>query len=280
MKTFVNRPFAALLTVSCVLFATVCVLGGYIYYDFRADSERTLAEQNLRDTLLKTNVRSLADALSEENRVTAYHFAKNAADAAADTEHPDTVRFFRTLSDAVAGEERPLSDLAAAVTLYLETGDVPSDFAVSEEGTDKTDDQLDSEPASVSYFRALAAEECASAMIGVEGVLRPAEKSRTGEYVFTCRNAYAVVDARTGAPLEAEISVRRGGEGRMSEADCRAKADEFLRTYFPPDIANAAVLTDVKPGAGTFGFGFRSGEKNISLTVSRVSGRVVRLVAR
>ncbi len=280
MKNFVNRSSAALLTAACILFATVCVLGGYICYDFRADTERTLAEQNLRSTLLKTNARSLADALTSENRVTAYHFARNAADAAADTASPDTVRFFRTLSDAVAGEERPLTDLAAAVTMYLETGDIPADFAASEDVLPDEEDPLDSEPASVSYFRALAAEECASAMIGVEGVLRPAAKSRTGEYVFTCRNAYAVVDARSGAPLEAELSVPRGGEVRLDEADCMAKADEFLRTYFPPDIARAAALTGVQPVGTAFAFDFRSGEKNIRLTVSRVSGRVVRLVAR
>ncbi len=275
-----QRPIAALLTVSCVLLATVCVLGGYIYYDFRADAERVLAEQNLRDTLLKTNVRSLADALSSENRVTAYHFAKNAAAAAADTANPDTVRFFRALSDAVAGEERPMADLAAAVTLYLETGDVPADFAVSADVPAEEDDPLDSEPASVSYFRALAAEECASAIVGVEGILRPAKTSRTGEYVFTCRNAYAVVDARTGTPLEAGISVRPGGDVRFDEADCMSRADEFLRTYFPTDIANAAVLTGVTPGSATFGFEFRCRDKKINLTVSRISGSVVRLVTR
>ena len=282
MKKFVERHFAAFLVSAAVLFFTVCVLCVCMYYDFRADQELARSQDYLHEVLLKTNVRRLEAALSDENTMTSYHFALTAAENAASAGFGDDALFFRKISSGIADGATNMTDIAAAVGDYLTTGEVPEEFTLSYETAENSaDSEMAYEPASVSYFRELVAEECASSIVGVDGLLRPAEKSRSGEYVFTCKNAYAVVDARSGSPIEAGISIVPG-EARLSEADCMGYANDFLKTYFPPDIARAADLTSVTPDEanGTYEFVFRSGEREIKLAVKRDTGRVIRLIAR
>lgn len=282
MKKFLERHSAAFLVSAAVLFLTVCVLCACMYYDFRADQELAQSQDYLHTALLKTNVRRLEAALSEENRMTSYHFALTAAENAASAGMGDDALFFRKISGGITDGATNMTDIAAAVGEYLDTGKVPQEFTLSYDTAENSaDSEMAYEPASVSYFRELAAEECASSIVGVDGLLRRAEKCRDGEFVFTCQNAYAVVDARSGSPIEAGISIVPG-EARLSEADCAGYAHDFLRTYFPPDIARAANLTSVTPdnANGTYEFVFRSGEREIRLAVKRDTGRIIRLIAR
>ena len=282
MKNFVARHSTGILVSVTVLFLAVCSLCAYLYLDFRADSAAAESQEYLYETLFRTSVRRLEAALNEENRMTSYHFALTAAENAASAGRGTEASFFRKISTGIADGAENMNEIAEAVVDYMETGTVPEGFSILYETSEESvEDLLDSEPASVSYFRRQAAEECAASVTGADGILRPAEKSRAGEFVYTCRNAYAVVDARSGSPIEAGVSMAPG-EVRLSEAECAGYAQDFLREYFPPDIARAAVLISAVPeaGSGTYEFTYRSGGREIKLAVRRDTGRIVRLVAR
>ncbi|MGN1345854.1 MAG: hypothetical protein ACI4V1_03660 [Eubacteriales bacterium] len=282
MKNFVARHGAGFLISAVLFFLIACSLGAYIYYDFCADTEMARTQEHLHETLLKTNVRRLGAALTEENRMTSYHFAMTAAENAASAGRGDDALFFRKISAGLADGADNMTEIAAAVEDYLTEGTVPEAFLFSYAAADVSDSsETEDEPASVSYYRKQAAMECAASIAGVQGVLWEAEKSRSGEFIFTCRNAYAVIDARSGTPLEAGISLKPG-EIRLSETDCASSAAAFLKEYFPPDIARSAVLVSAVPdeAAGTYEFLYRSGGRDIRLAVKRDTGRVVRLVAR
>lgn len=281
MKNFLSRYAAAVFVTFAVLFLTVCSLSAYIYLDFRADDAAARSQEHLHETLFKTNVRRLGAALSEENRMTSYHFALTAAENAASAGRGDDASFFRKISTGIADGAQNMTEIADAVEGYLDSGVIPEAFSILYHTADDEEDFMDSEPASVSYFRKWAADECAASVIGTDDILRPAEKSRNGEFVYTCRNAYAVVDARSGSPVEAGVSLTPG-ELRLDEADCVGYAHDFISEYFPPDVARAANLVSAVPdnAAGTYDLTYRSGEREIRLSVKRDSGRIVRLIAR
>lgn len=281
MKNFLARHLTVLAVCAAVLLLTSISLCSYIYLDFRADDAAVQVQTHLDETLFKTSVRRLEAALTEEDTMSSYHFALTAADHAAAAGYGDDAAFFRKISTGIADGAKNVSEIAAAVNLYLETGEFPEEFTVLYHTANPAEDTADSEPASVSAFRERAAGECAAGVTGADGILRPAEKTRTGEFVYTCRNAYAVIDARSGMPVEAGVSLRPG-ENHLTEADCVRYADEFLHTYFPPDIVRSAVLVSAAPDtdSGTYDFTYRSTGREIRLSVKRDSGRVVRLVAR
>ncbi len=281
MKNFLTRHSIPLAVTAAVLLLTTISLCSYIYLDFRADDAAAQVQSHLHETLFRTNVRRLEAALTEENAMSSYHFALTAAENAAAAGYGDDASFFRKISTGIADGAQNISEIAAAVNGYLTTGEFPEGFTVLYHKEEAADDLLDSEPASVSRFRESAAGECAADITGADGILRPAEKSRTGEFLYTCRNAYAVIDARSGTPVEAGVSLRPG-EPRLTEADCVGYAEDFLRDYFPPDIARAANLISAIPDVegGTYDLTYQSGERTIQLSVKRDSGRIVRLIAR
>lgn len=283
MKKLIERYSGGILSAAVVLLFAVCSLSVWMYADFRADTAEEQSQNYLHQTLLKTNLRRLDAALSEENRMTAYHFARTAADHAASAGLGTDAVFFREISSGIMGGAENLPEIAEAVRGYLETGTVPENFVLQYDTAALSDEDAEEwEPVSVSYVRERAARECAAAMTGVSGVLHAAKQHPSGEYVYTCRNAYAVVDARTGTPLEAGISSPVTGAVRLSEADCAERAYSFLSEYFRADTVRRASLTSVVPdnAAGTYEFAYQSGDRTIRLTVKRDTGRVIRLIAR
>ncbi len=268
---------------ACVALSLVIVgLGCYIYLDFVKDAEAAEAQTHLADTMFKTNVRRLVVALEEENQVTAYHFAETAADNAASGGRQEAALFFRKISAGISDGASNMVEIAEAVEKYVETGTIPSQFAVSYDTTENRDDaEQKEEPSSVSNYRRTAAMECAAAIIGVNKLMKPVEKSNGGEFVFTCRNAYAVIDARSTSPVEAGISLAPGEE-RLSESACVAYADSFIHQYFPSDIASSAYLVGAQPdkATGVYELIYQCRNKTIKIAVKRDTGKVVRLVAR
>ncbi len=286
MKKFMEKYGGGILLVSAVLFLAVCLLSMYIYADVRDDTAAAQSQTYLYQTLMKTSLRRLDAALTEENRMTAYHFAMTAADHAASAGLGTDAVFFRKISSGITEGAENLTDIAEAVRGYLETGTVPETFVLQYESAESADrDSGEEEPASVSDVRERAARECAVAMMDVSGaehLLRAAKQHPAGAYVYTCRNAYAVVDARSGTPLEAGISSPVTGEPRLSEADCAERAYSFLNEYFRADTVRRANLVSAVPdnAAGTYEFTYQSGDRTIKLTVKRDTGRVIRLIAR
>ena len=288
MKKLIERYSGGILTAAVVLLLAVCSLSVWMYADFRADTAEAQSQTYLHQTLLKNNLRRLDAALTEENRMTAYHFALTAADHAASAGLGTDAVFLRKISSGITDGAENLPEIAGAVRGYLETGIVPETFVLQYNTAGLSGEEAEEwEPVSVSYVRERTARECAAAMTGVsaseaEHLLRAAKQHPVGAYVYTCRNAYAVVDARTGTPLEAGISSPVTGEPRLTEADCAERAYRFLSEYFRADTVRRANLISAVPdnAAGTYEFTYQSSDRNIKLTVKRDTGRVIRLIAR
>ena len=183
MKKLIERYSGGILTAAVVLLFAVCSLSVWIYADFRADTAAVQSQTYLHQTLLKTNLRRLDAALTEENRMTAYHFAMTAADHAASAGLGTDAVFFRKISAGITEGAENLTDIAEAVRGYLETGTVPETFVLQYETAGLPEEGGEWEPASVSYARERAARECAVSMTGVSGILRAAEQHPAGEYV-------------------------------------------------------------------------------------------------
>ena len=101
MKKLIERYSGGILTAAVVLLFAVCSLSVWIYADFRADTAAVQSQTYLHQTLLKTNLRRLDAALTEENRMTAYHFAMTAADHAASAGLGTDAVFFRKISAGI-----------------------------------------------------------------------------------------------------------------------------------------------------------------------------------
>lgn len=284
MKDFVSRHCTAILVITSVLFVSTCALSAYVYVDFRADERAAQSLDYLNETLFKTYVRRLSSALSDNDTMSSYHFAVNAAETAAQVGLHDEALFFRKISFGIENGGADMTEISSVVSEYLESWRVPESFSVLstlyEEKENTEEDVAEIEPSSVSGFRRWAAGVCASEIIGATGVLHSAELSPDGKFVFTCRNAYVVIDAHSGYPAEVGISMRKSGEIKFGEAECIENAGNFLREFFPPDIYRPAVLLSVSQNdtAGTFELVYRSGERIFHLSVGRDIGRVVRLV--
>lgn len=281
MKNFVSRHASAIIIVTAVLFVLTCVLSAYVYIDFRADERAAQSADYLCEVLFKTEVRRLYHALSDNDIMSSYHYAVNAAENAAQAGFGDSASFFRRISYGIERGGADIAEISSAVSEYLESWSVPEDFSVLyDENENAEEDITETEPSSVSKFRKWAAGVCADEVIGIDGVLHPAELSPAGEFVFTCRNAYVVIDARSGYPTEVGISMRSSDKVKIDKAECVEIAGDFLREFFPPDIYRLAVLLSVSENdeTGSVELVYRSGEHLFNLSVGRDIGRVVRLI--
>ena len=69
MKKLIERYSGGILTAAVVLLFAVCSLSVWISADFRDDTAAEQSRTYLHQTLLKTNLRRLDAALTEENRM-------------------------------------------------------------------------------------------------------------------------------------------------------------------------------------------------------------------
>lgn len=263
--------------VFVILILAVCVLSVYICADCRADAAAEASGRYLHETLFLTDTRRLRVALAEGDAISSYHYAANAADNASAAGLCEEALFLRRLSSVIRDASAELSVLSDSVGEYLDSGAIPSSFATDVETTEEAAEEV--EPTSVSSFRRWAAGVTADEVIGIEGVLHPIERSRGG-FLFTCRNAYVVIDTRRGYPREVGISLPPCADSasRLSREESIGIATEFLREFYPPDIYRSAVLTSVEANDRLCAYElvYESGERMIHLTVRRDLSRVVR----
>lgn len=264
--------------VFVILILAVCVLSAYICADCRADAAAEASGRYLRETLFLTDARRLRAALAEGDAISSYHYAANAADNAAAAGLCEEASFFRRLSSVIRDASAELSELSGSVGEYIESGVIPASFA-NDVGATEGEWTEEVEPSSVSSFRRWAAGVTADEVIGIEGVLHPIERSRGG-FLFTCRNAYVVIDTRSGYPCEVGISLPLCADAtpRLSIEESIGVAVEFLREFYPSDIYRPAELVSAEANDRlcTYELVYESGEREIHLTVRRDLSRVVR----
>lgn len=280
MKKFAAEHLSSFITVFFSLILIVISLGVYIFLDFYAESEYAASRQYLAESMYKTNLRMLSDALDKNDYLESYRLALAAADTASSAGMENETIFMKNISAAIYenADSGQIVGLKAAVNNYLDTNEIGSDYLKND--MTRIEEYVDEwEPSSVSNYREAAALECASSVVGVDGVMKPAEQNLSGRYLFTCRNAYVMIDARSGSPSEIGISLSPG-QNILSEAECVDYAENFLRKYFTVDIIRTASVVSVEPDPknGLYNVTIKAHNKSIIISVRRDSGKIMRLI--
>lgn len=282
MKKFAEKHISGILISLFTLIIIAAALVAYVFLDFYAKSKYESAKRYLAESMYMTDVRRLSAALERNDSLEAYRLAKTAADTASGAGMQNEAVFMNNISEAIYVRSKvgdgQLNSYGTAVRTYLETKEIARDYLKNDNNrTESYDDEW--EPSSVSKYREAAALECASAIVGVNGIMKPAEQNLAGKYLFTCRNAYVVIDAKSGSPYEVGISLTPS-ENALSETECVEYAENFIRKYFTIDVVRAASVAFVEPDIrnGLYNVTFRSQGKTIVVSVRRDSGKITRLI--
>lgn len=275
MKKFAEKYASALLWTMGVLIISLLSLCVFIFFAFRADANARASAAMLRQAELENTVENLKESLDARDERLAYHYAASAAETAASAGEHDAAVLFRRMADALLGSSDAMPAMRQTLENYLLRGEIPESFYKAEEADGEEEIQ------SVSSYRLDNAEKCVSRLFGENNTLRRGMKSRNGELVFSCSNAYAVIDEKTGLPVEAAISLAPA-EKRLDADACVHYALRFLEDYFPKEIASNASVRNIAEDsiAGTFEISVISCGRGMILSVRRDNGRVARLTAR
>lgn len=278
MKTmFISRKLILIAVGGiCVIIGLLAV----IYFDTRGDK---LFEASMKD-YYKTEMYSAAeyfiDDIENGNITLAYHHSKYASDHASQCGMTEAALMFGNMANRVLSGDMGM-DMAEQVKNYVESGTVPPDTATGNIAMGRISGQWTALPVSVSKERYTAAKNTAERIFGGNHLIKRGERTKNGELLFTCSNAYALVDERTAMPVEAAISLETG-EALMTDEQCKAAADSFLSEFF----SSATVDEASGQTLNTFGdesictVGYTCGGKQVIVEVSRDSGRVVRFISR
>ncbi len=268
-----------LLTAGAVLCVVIGLLA-VIYFDLRGDA---VVEESMRE-FYKTEMYSAAgyfiDDIESGNMTLAYHHSKYAADYASQCGLKEAALMFDSISGRVLAGDMS-DDMAEQVREYISTGTVPEGSIVGNIAISSGLDRRIDLPASVTVERYEAAKNSADKIFGGSNVIRRGARTQNGELLFTCNNAYALIDERTAVPIEAAISLEVG-EVTMTAEECTAAAEEFLLDFFPEEMVKTATVENVAFDRhnGIYSISYTCGVKQISVTVRGDNGRVVRFIGR
>ena len=142
-------------------------------------------------------------------------------------------------------------------------------------------DDAAAEDSMLEAYRTEVTDMCVKRLFGEHNPLLAERKSVDGDIVYTCSNAYAVIDSRSGVPREAVISLERA-EKRLDVKACAEYALRFIGDFFIDDISSSAKIASVTADdyAGTFVFDIHCRDRSIKAAVRRDNGRLAYFLIR
>ncbi|MBQ8513359.1 MAG: hypothetical protein IJ497_12140 [Clostridia bacterium] len=268
MRKFSEKHAQGLLISLCAALTVILGLCGWIWLDLRGDENR----ERMYETEADTAAHKLMDSLDAGDTILAYHYAQLVRDNAAKAGEREAAHTFAGLSETIR-ITGITEDIRAAAEKYLSGGTEP------DKDESSVIPETPYEPEDVAVIRQNDALAAAEEIMGVTGFLTRAVRCRAGEFLFTCRNAYAVIDEKTSLPVEIGISLPPSEDNRLTPEECEARADEFLRKYFP--AASQVTASRVYPGDdGTLTVEYRIDGRIVTASVRRDSGKIIRYIAR
>lgn len=300
IKRFIRKypglmlAFSAGQTVLAVLYLWM------IFYDNRTmlllrSSAEKRAEAEFSSEMHQMELAAEAEDLTDgQKRLILYGKAEAAVGNLAETGYDEGLK--RTVTEALHGISRHLLEsptaeelLSAEERFFLhlfggrETEEAYKMYVPVFEETEALSEREDGKEKhhrfTVIYPGEKEVERLANRLFGVSGILT--EKTEMGDRkrLFSCKNAYAVMDAAENYPLEAGIFLPIGEE-KYTAAECTALAQRFLEEVYPKKIIRRLSLVreteDI--GYGEAVFGSEDGS-TVTVRISKSSGKMIFLRA-
>ncbi|MBQ3814600.1 MAG: hypothetical protein II836_00975 [Clostridia bacterium] len=244
--------------------AFAAVLGGAAAV--RAERAQTVRAARTAGLLAETDAAVYRLAEDAGDGMLAYHRAMTASECAARAGETPAAEAFAELGEIIRQRGIDRAPVRETVEAYFR-GTLP-DPAREDAGRSDVLPESVLPPGAANKAEAAAKRIVGERAVLSRGTVRPGEK-----LLFTASNAYVLVDARTGEPVEFSLSLAPG-EDRLDARSCADAARQFLRESCPSaDTEEAdARVTFPEPGFAWVRL------PGASVRVRRDTGKVVGLV--
>ncbi|MBE6616714.1 MAG: hypothetical protein E7627_02035 [Ruminococcaceae bacterium] len=257
-------------TMLCLIIGLLAVLAVVL-------RSKSLAERSAATTYraeMETAAYSIIDDVNSGDYLKAYHHASTAADYALRAgERKLALQFHNVAERVTIGELN--AEIANDVRQILNT---PADDTgnSAEQARSLPTQMRKYQPSSVAVTKYKQAKNCANRVVGGSNIFARGTWCDGGRYLFTCDNAYVLVDEKTILPIEASISLPKGVYSFTPE-ECEEIAKEYLKILYPADSLafESAKQIIEEETTGNLTILYVAGSKEISATVSPKSGKVV-----
>lgn len=269
---YIKKHSAGIFVTALVLLAGVIALIVYIFLDYRTDSREREQYRRMYEVEMKSAAFRLSEELEDGEAMKSYHSAMSAAEYAKKAGLKEAAGLFTRVSDAIASGSA--DEYVDVIKGYIRGGEFeyPAEPEVEAEKTENKRKY-------VSSFQLERAQNAANSLFGVKNALKFVESSPGDSLIFSCRNAYAVIDANSGIPREASISLTQKPPV-LSDEECVMAAQSYLREFFPAsDYADASLSGVSHERDNVLSAEFFIRGRKITLMVERSRGKLVGLTS-
>ncbi len=279
MEKFAKKHYLGIIIAAAFFICTTIALSIFIYFDFSSERELNDYTNYLNHTEMRNAARKFIDSTEEEDKLGAYHNASMAAVYASRYGDTDTSAFFVKIADRVKNEDIVWSEIADEVLYFVDTGKLPEKIKTADNLQESDEKSRREEVSQLIYgYKFASAQKTANEIFGLNGVLSGVTKSTNGELIFSCKNAYVIIDAISGNPIQAAISVPMGVP-ILSQGECVNLSRKFLYEFFTNEIASSAVVCDVYPDeSGAYEIVYTCRDIKMFISVKRDTGKIVRFI--
>lgn len=259
------------------LSTTVILLIAIVVF-FQRYSNRAEYDMYADKTEMMNSARRIISCAESGDMLGAYHSAELSALYASKAGMREHISVFRKIAEDIKSSMAVGDADLNTVREYVETGNLPGGTAGMENRSMQNNYLISTvEPESISLSKAAYAEKRANEIFGLENTLKPAVKSIPGGRLFTCRNAYAVINEKNGEPIEAGMSVQIGTPV-LNIHECENISREFLGNFYSRETSMGATVCGIDVSEpGLCSVVYDSAGKKVSISVKMDTGKVIRV---
>lgn len=259
-------------TMLCIIIGLLATLAVFL----KAERLRKASETQTYRTEMEIAAGSF---LLDTDKTVAYHHIRSASD-------------YAMRAGELAGAEL-FGDIASRVL----SGDITEEMKYSVESFLNTDNlsppenrahdnpavtSLKSNPPSyISSKKYKFAEDRANRLFGSTNIFTSGIRTNLGAYLFTCDNAYVIIDERTLLPMEGAVSLD-ANTLNLSRAECITNTAEYLGAIFPSIKHSFKEPVEISEdeSTGIVNLLYETEQGEIRVSVSLGSGKIVKFIKR
>ena len=246
MKDVLKKYSQQIFVISLCLAIVVAGLSVYLIYDLRREMRRERALEYMYETEMYSSALRLRELLDAGEVMDAFYYACAAGECASRAHKVEENRLFFAIAESLRGGVMPSEEEKNALGRFLESGwnEGEGESEVISRSGERTRESVEEGsvlPAFVSAYREKRAKEVAGQVIGVEKTMHPAQKTTDDRRIFTCKNAYVVIDMASTLPCEFFVSLEAVGQ-LLSADECVDTAYKTLLEYTPKSMHSLVSL--------------------------------------